>query len=40
MFCEKCGKELREGVKFCPGCGKVIEDAGANIGGQAPSVTN
>ena len=25
--CEKCGKELREGVKFCPGCGKVIENA-------------
>lgn len=40
MFCEKCGKELREGVKFCPGCGKVIEDAGANSGGQAPVVTN
>lgn len=40
MFCEKCGKELREGVKFCPGCGKVIEDASANSGGQAPVVTN
>jgi len=40
MFCEKCGKELREGVKFCPGCGKVIENAGANNGGQAPVVTN
>lgn len=40
MFCEKCGKELREGVKFCPGCGKVIEDAGANSGGQAPVVSN
>lgn len=21
MFCEKCGKELKPGVKFCPGCG-------------------
>ncbi len=30
MFCEKCGKELREGVKFCPGCGAVLEKAEAN----------
>ena len=25
MFCEKCGKELREGVKFCTGCGSKID---------------
>lgn len=36
MFCEKCGKELREGVKFCPGCGKAV----ANNGGQVPVVSN
>ena len=40
MFCEKCGKELREGVKFCPGCGKVIEDTSATKGGQTPIVSN
>ena len=21
MFCRKCGKEIKEGVKFCPYCG-------------------
>ena len=29
MFCEKCGKELEDGVKFCEHCGApVAEDAG------------
>ena len=29
MFCEKCGKELEDGVKFCEHCGAPIaEDAG------------
>lgn len=40
MFCEKCGKELREGVKFCPGCGKVIENATSEQHGQVPAVAN
>lgn len=35
MFCEKCGKELREGVKFCPGCGKVI---GENPNNKKPEI--
>lgn len=26
MFCNKCGKELPEGTKFCGGCGASIED--------------
>ena len=26
MFCEKCGKELLDGSKFCDGCGAEIEN--------------
>ena len=29
MFCEKCGKELPEGAKFCEGCGAPVGDAQA-----------
>ncbi|WP_069999643.1 TM2 domain-containing protein [Cellulosilyticum sp. I15G10I2] len=25
MFCEKCGNEISEGVKFCPNCGQPKE---------------
>lgn len=24
MFCKKCGREIKEGVKFCPGCGAQV----------------
>lgn len=24
MFCSKCGKELSEGVNFCPDCGQQV----------------
>lgn len=24
MYCPKCGKELKEGVKFCTGCGEKL----------------
>lgn len=24
MFCQHCGRELRSGTKFCPGCGTKI----------------
>ena len=27
MFCNKCGKELPDGTKFCGGCGTAIESA-------------
>lgn len=27
MFCTECGKEVREGAKFCPYCGKPIKMA-------------
>ena len=26
MFCEKCGETLREGAKFCPECGLMVEN--------------
>ena len=25
-FCKQCGMELKEGVRFCPGCGTPVED--------------
>ena len=24
MYCEKCGKEIQNGAKFCGGCGKAV----------------
>ena len=32
MFCHNCGKEIQEGVKFCPHCGKPTSVV-ANIKG-------
>jgi uncharacterized membrane protein YvbJ len=32
MFCLDCGKEIPEGSKFCPGCGKAV--------GAVPNVPN
>jgi hypothetical protein len=29
-FCDKCGKDLRDGAKFCDGCGAVREQPGQN----------
>ena len=26
MFCEKCGKELAEGARFCGSCGAPVEE--------------
>lgn len=26
MFCKKCGKELKDGAKFCPYCGTKVEE--------------
>lgn len=26
-FCSKCGKELTDGVKFCPACGAPVTAA-------------
>lgn len=27
-FCTKCGKELKDGIKFCPSCGAPVPNAG------------
>lgn len=36
MFCKNCGKEIKEGVKFCPECGqRQFESSGETI----PSIT-
>ena len=25
MFCTKCGKEIKEGMKHCPFCGEIVK---------------
>lgn len=30
-YCSKCGKEIRDGIKFCPNCGAKIEKSIAQI---------
>ena len=34
MFCKNCGKEIADGVKFCPECG-VTQTVNDTTGGQA-----
>ena len=29
MFCNNCGKELRDGAKFCPACGIPVQTESA-----------
>lgn len=31
MFCLKCGKEVDEGTKFCPGCGEALGQADPKV---------
>ena len=31
MFCRQCGKELKDGTRFCPSCGTVIENASTSM---------
>lgn len=26
MYCNNCGKQIKDDAKFCPFCGSVIED--------------
>jgi hypothetical protein len=35
IFCSKCGKEVAEGVSFCPACGKVLQGQASNKEGNA-----
>ncbi len=35
MFCPKCGKELKPGVKFCGGCGAPTEQVSSEYGNTA-----
>lgn len=39
MFCQKCGKQLNEGSKFCTSCGATVSgpgsQGGSNMGAQA-----
>lgn len=30
MFCQKCGKEIEDGAKFCDGCGESLRETTAN----------
>lgn len=29
MFCTRCGKQIREGARFCPSCGRALNSAAA-----------
>lgn len=37
MFCTKCGKELKDGSKFCTGCGAALDQAPAPTPAHAPA---
>ncbi|MCQ2531476.1 MAG: carboxypeptidase regulatory-like domain-containing protein [Saccharofermentans sp.] len=39
MFCNKCGKEIIEGKKFCSGCGAPVPGASASAPASTPSAT-
>lgn len=32
MFCMNCGRELKEGTKFCSSCGARVEEEAPNQG--------
>ncbi|MFH1149044.1 MAG: zinc ribbon domain-containing protein [Actinomycetota bacterium] len=36
MYCEECGKEIKDGTKFCPFCGGAQEETPAEAGVPAP----
>lgn len=39
MFCKNCGKELEEGIKFCPKCGTAVDSVVDNIQEELPERT-
>ncbi len=38
MYCSKCGKELTEEIKFCPGCGAAVNEDSKNTNETLPPV--
>lgn len=36
-FCGNCGEQVKDGVKFCPACGKIADAAAAEQGRQPAS---
>ncbi|MBU1672717.1 MAG: zinc ribbon domain-containing protein [Actinobacteria bacterium] len=39
MYCEECGKEIKDGTKFCPFCGGTQEETPPGAGARAPEQT-
>ena len=37
MFCPKCGKQVKDGAKFCNGCGSPLQSAGSAPQMKAPT---
>lgn len=33
MFCQKCGRQLEDGTRFCPSCGTPVKAGGGQTGG-------
>ena len=31
MFCDQCGTKLKEGIAFCPNCGKKVSDEALQV---------
>jgi predicted amidophosphoribosyltransferase len=42
MFCGSCGTNIKDGAKFCPGCGWKVPGAGAQAvpAGEKPAPTS
>ena len=40
MFCSECGKELKDGALFCPGCGCKVEQTQAEAQVVLPEKTD
>ncbi len=39
MFCNQCGKEIPNGVKFCPTCGAPVPQTNETAGSQQTAAT-
>ena len=38
MFCEVCGKEIKEGMSFCPVCGSPVNNNAISYGPENPTI--